>query len=311
MNGSIKTLAAKRRGRLASVLALVAVVATVGAASALAAITSTSGTILKIAPPASVVDGALENDDHFFAFDEKQCVTLTSDLAVDITPGGGGGTIPAGTGVSSQFIHFDATGTRFVSLSGSITVDQPVLGVATSAANLDASDFLGTAGAYPTGDATRGFEAIQGDSASISGGQLTVNATVNDRFHFDQARVITACPPPPPPGDEGCTPGYWKQSQHFDSWVGYTQSQKYEAVFGVDVPGDPNLLQALQANGGGIFALERHSTAALLNASNPDVDYPLTESQVIAKVQAAVANGTIEQTKNELEKFNQLGCPIS
>ncbi len=25
----------------------------------------------------------------------------------------------------------------------------------------------------------------------------------------------------PPPGGEGCTPGFWKQRQHFDSWVGF------------------------------------------------------------------------------------------
>ena len=25
----------------------------------------------------------------------------------------------------------------------------------------------------------------------------------------------------PPPGGEGCTPGFWKQTQHFDSWVGF------------------------------------------------------------------------------------------
>ncbi len=39
----------------------------------------------------------------------------------------------------------------------------------------------------------------------------------------------------PPPGGEGCTPGYWKQTQHFDSWVGFQPSQFFDAVFGVDV----------------------------------------------------------------------------
>ena len=46
--------------------------------------------------------------------------------------------------------------------------------------------------------------------------------------------TATACVDVKRPG-EGCTPGYWKQPQHFDSWVGYTPSQSFEAVFSVDV----------------------------------------------------------------------------
>jgi hypothetical protein len=285
--------------------------AAVGASAAVAAITSTSGAVVKIAPPASVVGGQLQSDTEIRAFDEQQCVTLASDLQLDVTPGGGAGVIPAGITVSSQFLHFDPAGGSFVTLSGSITTDAAIIGAITSQANLDASDSLGAPGTtYPTGDATRDLEAVQGDTVTISGDQLTATTTVNDQFHFDQIRVITHCPPPPP-GDEGCTPGFWKQSQHLDAWVGFAPTDTFEAVFGVDVPGDPSLLQALNARGGGINALERHAVAALLNASSPDVDYPLTVSEVIAKVQAAIANGTIEQTKNEFESFNELGCPLS
>ena len=39
----------------------------------------------------------------------------------------------------------------------------------------------------------------------------------------------------PPPGGEGCTPGFWKQDQHFDSWVGFAPTDSFETVFGVDV----------------------------------------------------------------------------
>ena len=38
-----------------------------------------------------------------------------------------------------------------------------------------------------------------------------------------------------PPGGEGCTPGFWKQEQHFDSWVGFAPTDSFDAVFGVDV----------------------------------------------------------------------------
>jgi hypothetical protein len=240
-------------------------------------------------------------------------VTLTSDLQLDFSVVGGSGLIPAGTSVSSHLLHFDPTGSANVTLTGSIGVDAVIIGGIITASGLDASDTaVGAPGtAYPTGDAARGLDAFQGDSVTVSGDRLTATTTVTDRFHFDQARIVTHCAPPPPTGDKGCTPGYWKQAHHFDSWVGFAPTQKYESVFGVNVPGDPTLLDALKANGGGINALERHSTAALLNASNSNVGYPLTVSQVIAKVQAAIAGGTIEQTKDEFEGFNELGCPLN
>src|SRR5215217_2888062 len=126
-----------------------------------------------------------------------------------------------------------------------------------------------------------------------------------------------------PPGKEGCTPGYWKQPQHFDSWVGYTPSQSFETVFNVDVTlrgegqttyATPTLLQALGANGGGVNALARHAVAALLNASNPDVEYAYTTAEVIALVHNAIASGDpaqIAEVQALLAAANEAGCPLS
>ena len=62
----------------------------------------------------------------------------------------------------------------------------------------------------------------------------------------------------PPEGGEGCTPGYWKQSHHFDSWPeGYTQSDYYDAVFGVTSSFGGTLLEALKRGGGKEKALGR------------------------------------------------------
>jgi hypothetical protein len=306
----------RRPRNAAATIAAVAALGAIGAGAASAAITGTTGHVQQVAPPASVTANVLQSDTRILAFDERQCVTLATSLAVDITPGGGAGTIPAGTSVSSQFLHFDPTGASVVTLSGSVTTDTPVLGVITSQANLDASDSLGAPGTtYPTGDAARDLEPAgpfpaDGDSAAISGVD-TVTVTLKDRFHFDQVRIISECPSP---GDEGCTPGFWKQAKHFDSWFGYDRDESFEAVFAVNVPGAPTLLEALKAHGGGINALERHAVAALLNASSPDVDYPLTVAEVKAKVKSAIDSGdpaTIEQTKDELAQFNELGCPLS
>jgi len=120
-------------------------------------------------------------------------------------------------------------------------------------------------------------------------------------------------PPPPPVGGQGCTPGFWKNS--VGSWgpTGFAPANDFDMVFGVNAF-NPNitLLSALGANGGGVKALARHATAALLNASHPGVSSDLTTAQVISMVQAALApGGDIEGTKNKLAAFNEQGCPLA
>lgn len=124
----------------------------------------------------------------------------------------------------------------------------------------------------------------------------------------------------PPPGGEGCTPGFWKQDQHFDSWVGFAPTDSFETVFGVDVTlraggqttiDDPTLLEALQATGGGVNALARHGVAALLNASSPDVSSDFTVAQVIALVHDAIVSGDVEAAHQLLAAANEQGCPLS
>ncbi len=70
------------------------------------------------------------------------------------------------------------------------------------------------------------------------------------------------------------------------------------------------MIDALNAGGGGDYALGRHGVAALLNASNPDVDYKYTEAQVIAVVAGAMGTPGAEAAKNQLAAQNEAGCPI-
>ncbi len=106
-------------------------------------------------------------------------------------------------------------------------------------------------------------------------------------------------------GTEGLTPGYWKQSHHFDDWTGYSPNMNYNAVFGVNDSSSLTLLGALGRGGGEKAALGRHAVAALLNAAHSGLDYAFTEAQVIAMVQQAYANGSFESVKNILAAENE------
>jgi hypothetical protein len=114
-------------------------------------------------------------------------------------------------------------------------------------------------------------------------------------------------------GGEGCTPGYWKQAFHFDSWNVYSPGNSYDSVFGVTSSFGPTftLLQALQQGGGGEKALGRHAVAALLNSVSPDVSYEFTNTEVIETVQEAYATGDFETAKDLLADQNELGCPLN
>lgn len=116
---------------------------------------------------------------------------------------------------------------------------------------------------------------------------------------------------PPPPDDEGvagCTPGFWKQTQHFQFWSApYTPNTPFANVFADAFPG-MTLLQVVSNGGGELNALGRHTVAALLNASDTDVDYGMSAASVIAAFNNAYASGSYETLKNVLEGLNERGC---
>lgn len=115
--------------------------------------------------------------------------------------------------------------------------------------------------------------------------------------------------PTAPPGNQGCTPGYWRQDQHFDSWPApTTPSTAFSSVFGRPVSG--TMLDAVTANGGGLNALRRHAAAAFLNAS-AGLNYSMTPAQVVAAFQAAYDSGNYETTKNTFDQLNNQGCPLN
>jgi hypothetical protein len=118
-------------------------------------------------------------------------------------------------------------------------------------------------------------------------------------------------PPPPPPGAEGCTPGYWRQAQHFANWPApYTPTASFHEAFGVNAFPGRTLRDVVNLSGGGLNALGRHAVAALLNAESGQVDYGLSVADVIAQFQAAYGSGDYEATKDAFAALNEAGCPL-
>ena len=124
---------------------------------------------------------------------------------------------------------------------------------------------------------------------------------------------------------DGCTPGFWKNNKRAKDWTSPLGPDEMFTAAGFTSPGararvhkkkkDDNVvtqLQALNANQGDLAALTRHTMAALLNASNPNVDYEFAAADIIAWYNEAVA-GTrnIEDLKNMLAAANEQGCPLS
>lgn len=167
--------------------------------------------------------------------------------------------------------------------------------------------------------------AILGQYANLATATGTPEGGGDDVTATDPSHYLGEEVPADGEGTQGCTPGYWKQSHHFDSWAatGYSPGQTVESVF-TEVGtwpaiGDATLEAALSFSGGpGLEAkaalLVHHAVAALLNASNPDVDYPRTAAEVIADTNAALASGdqaTIEALKDAFDADNNLGCPLN
>jgi hypothetical protein len=121
-------------------------------------------------------------------------------------------------------------------------------------------------------------------------------------------------------GGEGCTPGYWKQTQHVDSWpAGITPNTSYASVFGRVITvrtqqgtiTDPTLLEALSALGGNINTAARHSTAAYLNSLSDGVSYDLSSGDVISNVQQSIDSNDFGTIIEALVGFNEQGCPLN
>ncbi len=124
-------------------------------------------------------------------------------------------------------------------------------------------------------------------------------------------------------GNEGCTPGYWKN--HTSNWQEYSPNQTLDSVFlntNLGKYSKTTLSQALALKGGtGVDGatqiLLRAATASVLNAAHEGLGYPLRRAGsdgIFAQVRKALASGdraTILNLAKKLDNLNNLGCPLN
>ena len=158
-------------------------------------------------------------------------------------------------------------------------------------------------------DPTAPITTLRIDTSATCDRTCAVRLEVSDGVNSGFCRIFVDVEPGT---DEGCSPGYWKN--HTEAWgpTGFSPNDDFDTVFGVDAfSPDVTLLEALQTGGGGLNKLGRQGTAALLNASHPDVEFPLTQAEVLDAVQAAILSGDYEPLASRLDDLNNLGCPLN
>jgi hypothetical protein len=129
---------------------------------------------------------------------------------------------------------------------------------------------------------------------------------------------IEACEPGEGPSCEGCSPGFWKQPQHFFEWpVPYGPDDLFaetsaEGLFFEDAFPGMTLAQVMEEGGGELIALGRQTVAALLNGASPDVNYPLPPTEVIGMFNDVFPGSDAEYNalKDTFQEFNLEGCPL-
>ena len=138
---------------------------------------------------------------------------------------------------------------------------------------------------------------------------------------FAFAQTAFAC-------DYGCTPGYWKQPQHFDSWTGYQPNNMIGDYFpeALNYVDNVTLLDALDFGGGpdlegATKILLRAATATMLNSAYDAANggnwhywpWEISPDLIQWRVNAAIATGdrgTILHWAEFFDSVNNLGCPL-
>lgn len=216
-----------------------------------------------------------------------------------------GPTVPVGSPVNWTYVVTNTGGLTLTNVK--VTDDQGVAVACPATTLAPAQSMTCTASA----SATAGQYANVGTATGTPPNAPDV--TDGDPSHYFGQEPAT--------GAEGCTMGFWKN--HLGAWTptGFGPDQTVESVF--DVPDqfgldDDTLLEALRYKGGpgplgAARILLRAAAAAILNAAHPDVNYALSQADIIADVNAALAGSRAQMLAlaTDLDKANNAGCPLT
>ncbi len=208
MQTSPNLLSSKTGKALASLIPPALACLAPGPAMAQAVISSTGVRLLPTAP-ASVMQGAVQSNTQATAFQEKQGLTLTDALPVDVSAPGTysaavsltPGSIAAGSKVDSFMFYTDPINNTGEKFAGSLTLDSNILGLIVLTKSLNQTDaLLGAAGTtYPATDPNRGLEIFGtgDDSLTLSSDRRTVTFDFHTTGSVDEVRVVTSAAPVP------------------------------------------------------------------------------------------------------------------
>ena len=240
-------------------------------------------------------------------------VTVTQEPAVDLvkTVNGEDADSPTGPVVA---VGDTVTFTFVVNNTGNVALTNVVV----------TDDVLGAIGAIPS-LAVGASQTLTATAPAATGQQTNIGSVTTDQgvTDTDPGNYFGETP-----GDEGLTPGFWKNNadKHGASqWTDFEPTDLVSSVFSsaglapyTDL-GDATLLEGLSFKGGHTIEgaagiLLRAAIAAVLNAAHPDVDYPLSLSDIQTQVNSALDNqdrDTILGLASELDGYNNLGADLS
>ncbi|QDT63443.1 FecR domain-containing protein [Calycomorphotria hydatis] len=141
-------------------------------------------------PPSDLQTGQSRTDNFIMLIRERRNFQLETDLV--IRQWDGPVTIPQGTKVDSYLLHFDPGPGSFASPVGAIDFHQPVLAVAVTTGDLQATDFLydQSIARFPS-ENTRGLEK-KDDLLEVSTDRKTLNFRITQGLPnaLDQCRIL-------------------------------------------------------------------------------------------------------------------------
>ncbi len=145
-----------------------------------------------------------------------------------------------------------------------------------------------------------------------SGGNVSVRLSDGVAFDEESFSITVTEIAPPGAGEQGCSHLYWRNAANTGDYCNaFPANTAFSTVFD-NAFGDKSLFEVLNLNGSGLNALGRQTVAALLNACSSDIDYALSQLDVVDAFNNVFpgASGEYVVLKNTFKALNTQECPL-